>query len=112
MYLGCSSAHSSTVSRILNLHTGSVSPQYHIVVDDNFTTVPNAETSGVLEENQFNPDSWATIIETGYKMHLDMLETGASSRSQLPPLSDNWLTPAEQALCCQRCSAIEACACI
>ena len=40
-FLGFSRVHSSTVALVRNLHTGHVSPQYHIVVDDKFETVFN-----------------------------------------------------------------------
>ena len=39
VYLGHSSQHSSTVALILNPKTGHVSPQFHVVFDDNFDTV-------------------------------------------------------------------------
>eukprot|EP00957_Ditylum_brightwellii_P161131 12268599-Ditylum_brightwellii.AAC.1 len=38
--LGRSRSHSQNVHFILNPHTGHVSPQYHVVFDDNFSTVP------------------------------------------------------------------------
>ena len=39
-YLGVAPGYSSSVGYILNLDTGFVSPQYHVVHDDYFTTVP------------------------------------------------------------------------
>lgn len=41
MFLGFSHKHSSLVQLVLNLHTGHVSPQYHVIFDDNFETVPS-----------------------------------------------------------------------
>ena len=38
-FLGFSKEHSSTVALVRNLHTGYVSPQYHMVFDDKFETV-------------------------------------------------------------------------
>ena len=38
-FLGFSGQHSSTVALVRNLHTGYVSPQYHVVFDDNFEIV-------------------------------------------------------------------------
>ena len=38
-FLGFSRLHSSTVALVRNLHTGHVSPQYHVVFDDKFETV-------------------------------------------------------------------------
>ena len=39
VYLGHSPQHSSDVALVLNLNTGLVSPQYHVVFDDTFSTV-------------------------------------------------------------------------
>ena len=64
MFVGMSQAHSSSVGRIMNLRTGNVSPQYHVVYDDLFTTVPNGETGGVIEGMPFNSESWRQILET------------------------------------------------
>jgi hypothetical protein len=38
-FLGFSKKHSSTIALVRNLHTGYVSPQYHVVFDDKFETV-------------------------------------------------------------------------
>ena len=40
-FLGYSRIHSSTVALVRNLHTGHVSPQYHVIFDDKFETVFN-----------------------------------------------------------------------
>ena len=39
VFVGMSSKHASTVPLVLNLETGAISPQFHIVFDDWFTTV-------------------------------------------------------------------------
>ena len=39
IYLGHSSYHASSVALVMNLHTMNVSCQYHVVFDDEFTTV-------------------------------------------------------------------------
>ena len=41
MFVGFSPVHSSDVPLILNLRTGHISPQYHVVFDDRFSTVPS-----------------------------------------------------------------------
>jgi hypothetical protein len=49
MNLGMSVDHSSaSISRILNLRTGHVSPQFHVVFDDKFTTINNPENQGLV----------------------------------------------------------------
>ena len=41
IYLGKSLAHAANVALVLNTNTGLVSPQFHVVFDDNFKTVPH-----------------------------------------------------------------------
>jgi hypothetical protein len=43
MFLGLSQEHSSEVPQVLNLSTGQITNQYHVVFDDLFTTVPSIE---------------------------------------------------------------------
>ena len=63
MYLGSSPKHSSTVGRILNLATGAVTPQYHVVYDELFTTVPAS-----IHDSVFDKELWNGLL------HLDGLE--------------------------------------
>jgi hypothetical protein len=44
------------VALVLNPRTGHVSPQYHMVFDDQFTTVP------FMEENKV-PPNWAQLVK-------------------------------------------------
>ena len=41
IYIGRSPAHAGNVELVLNPNTGLVSPQYHVVFDDDFTTAPH-----------------------------------------------------------------------
>ena len=41
IYLGRSPAHAGNVELVLNPNTGLVSPQYHVILDDDFTTAPH-----------------------------------------------------------------------
>jgi hypothetical protein len=61
-FRGISAQHSSKIGRILNLQTGHIKPQYHCVYDDQFTTVPNAKSSGLVQNQPFNADSWESIV--------------------------------------------------
>ena len=54
-FLGFSRSHSSLVAMIRNLHTGFVSPQYHVVFDDKFDTIfcdgkSTAELDAICDE--------------------------------------------------------------
>ena len=95
-YLGISPSHSTTIGRILNSRTGFVSPQYHVVYDDQFSTVPNAESGGVFHDVPFDSNRWAELLHTAerYVTHEDVFP--ADPRTNLPVLHDDWLTPAEQ----------------
>ena len=44
VYLGHSPSHAGNVALVLNLQTGHMSPQYHLVFDDGFSTVDALRT--------------------------------------------------------------------
>ena len=75
VYVGVSKHHSSTVHLILNPATGNVSPQYHCVFDDRF--------SSVHSDGQFNHWEWLNLFETGKDIH-PFLETSDTEISLLP----------------------------
>ena len=56
IYVGHSPSHAGTVALVLNPRTGHVSPQFHIIFDDLFTTVPS------MNKNQL-PPNWADLVE-------------------------------------------------
>ena len=88
-YLGVSPNHSSTVGLILNLTTGFVSPQFHVVYDDLFSSVPNAETGGALQPDVFTGPIWDSLLSTG----LERLDDGDyDGEPEPPPLHHDWLT--------------------
>ena len=79
MYLGNSEKHSSTVGRILNLNTGFVSPQYHVVHDERFTTV-----SGFLTKDVFDSAEWNELFRLkGHQRIVDHV-----GRDDVDPSSD------------------------
>ena len=41
IYVGHSPIHAGSVALVLNPKTGLISPQFHVVCDDNFSTVPH-----------------------------------------------------------------------
>jgi hypothetical protein len=57
IYVGRLPSHASNVGLILNLHMGQVLPQFHVVYDDDFTTVPYVHTATV-------PPHWAKLVCT------------------------------------------------
>lgn len=85
VFLGYSPFHSSDVPLVLNLQTGSISPQFHVVFDDAFTTVHS------ISEDTPPPEFWtaANVESCIYRVPVD---TDDPSVSLLP---DDWLTPTE-----------------
>jgi hypothetical protein len=67
IFVGFSPAHSSDVPLILNTQTGHISPQFHVVFDDNFSTVNS------LTSDDEPPPFWNDfdIGEFLYRIELD-----------------------------------------
>ena len=51
MYLGKSRSHASNIALVLNIMTNHISPQYHIVFDEQFTTVNQNTNETKLSNN-------------------------------------------------------------
>jgi hypothetical protein len=88
IFLGFSPHHSTNVSLVLNPVTGSITPQYHVVFDEKFSTT----VSTVTEDS---PTSavylWDTLRADGYEQHQCLQD---SSDDLLPP--DSFLEPPDQ----------------
>ena len=83
-FVGFSRVHSSDVPLILNLKTGYISPQYHLVFDDTFSTV----LSHGSEEDP--PSFWNDLELDNFITHIPV-----DSPTSLPYPDDGWLTPSE-----------------
>jgi hypothetical protein len=57
IYVGHSSSHAGSVALVLNPCSGQVSPQFHVVFDDLYSTVSYLEKSEV-------PPNWANLVES------------------------------------------------
>ncbi len=55
IYLGNSPDHATSVPLVMNTSTGLVSPQYHLVFDDSFTTTKSLETNNI-------PTNWPELF--------------------------------------------------
>ena len=82
VFVGFSKVHSSDVPLILNPRTGHISPQYHVVFDDTFSTVPS------LSESEEPTQFWNEVDLDGM-IHKIPLE------DSITYLDDDWLTPTE-----------------
>ena len=78
IYLGHSPCHAGSVALVLNLKTGLVSPQYHLIFDDEFSTVKYLTTSTP-------PPNWAHLIKHNREQ----------ATSEQEALSHRWLHPHE-----------------
>ena len=92
-FLGFSPEHSSSVALVRHLQTNHVSPQFHIIHDDNFETIINDEpmnhelTDSLINElfeNSREVYSEAEIDSDGRVIYMP------------PPLDDIWLDEAER----------------
>ena len=85
VFVGLSTIHSSEVPLILNLATGSITPQYHVVFDDRYSTVPS------IGSDDEPPSDWDDLC-------LDSsLYVPADTAPDAPQhLHDDWLTEAER----------------
>ncbi len=64
IYLGHSPCHAGSVALILNPRTLHVSPQFHTVFDDEFTTVP-------FMRNEEEPPHWAKLVRESSELATD-----------------------------------------
>ena len=71
-YLGVADGYASSVGQILNIDSGHISPQYHVVHDDYFTTVPASMTV----------ERWADL--GGLPLWEDLYELGSESYVEVP----------------------------
>ena len=52
--MGLKNMHSTQVGLVLNLLTGSISPQYHVVFDDTFSTMMSSTAT--------DPEVWIRLV--------------------------------------------------
>jgi hypothetical protein len=90
-FLGYSIEKSSSIGLILNTNTGNISPQYHVVNNDYFTTVPSVDLT-----NTFDAASWQAILQTGVERYLSDDIDRFGKPLPLPSLHDKWITEEEQ----------------
>ena len=64
IYVGHSPHHSGSVALVLNPKTGLISPQFHVVFDDNFSTVPHLRAGTV-------PLNWAELVQNSREKNFD-----------------------------------------
>ena len=85
VFVGLSTIHSSNVPLILNMKTGSITPQYHVVFDDRYSTVASI---GRDEDPPFN---WADLC-----LENTLYVPAETSPDSPMYLHDDWLTEPER----------------
>jgi hypothetical protein len=93
-FLGFSTQHSSMVGRILNLRTGHVSLQYHVVYDELYSTVTSTGTGGEEDVLALRPEQWRELLVSGCERS-EALVKAEEAGTPLPDLDEEWMSPVE-----------------
>ena len=81
--MGFSKIHSTQVVLVINLLTGSISPQYHVEFDDMLSTLASSTAA--------DPGVWIRLITSRNSKIQFMLD-----QEDDPELDEEWLTANEQ----------------
>jgi hypothetical protein len=93
VFMGFSNLHSSEVPLVLNLETGSITPQFHVVFDDLFSTV-----SSVERENE-PPDNWDQLcLENTTLIPVENNHDHPADWNTPDTMQFDWMTPEAQEL--------------
>ena len=88
-FVGISARHASNIGMIRNLTTGYLSPQFHVVYDNEFQTV----FGGYGNNDALCPHIWEKIcVHSKENTATDLTTTD----KRLPRLHEDWLTPVER----------------
>eukprot|EP00804_Cyclotella_cryptica_P001528 CCRYP_003749-RA/>CCRYP_003749-RA protein AED:0.13 eAED:-0.00 QI:0/0/0/1/0/0.33/3/0/1355 len=87
IFVGFSPHHSTSVPLILNPRTQHISPQFHVIFDDAFTTVPSL-TSESERDHRFEQ-----LFSTSRECYIDPSDIAPNSEL----LDDHWLSPSDLA---------------
>ena len=85
-FLGYSKEHSTTIGLILNLRTGYIAPQFHVVYDDLYQTVSN---EALIEGDllPFDQIEWENLFRDQRERYIDAQE----DLENVPDLDIDWL---------------------
>ena len=90
IFVGFSALHSSLVPLVLNVRTGKISPQYHVIFDDKFETVTSLPPGDSIGKQ------WDRLFKLERECYLDEEydSDGLLKTNHLPDLDEEWLDPA------------------
>jgi hypothetical protein len=86
IFVGFSPSHSSTVVLVLNPQTGHISPQYHVVFDERFSTV------SCSPQDESSLESWDNLLNHGYDRHFTIEppeEGNETPHCDIPPVVEH-----------------------
>ena len=83
IFLGFSTQHHTTVALVLNPTTGSITPQYHVIYDEKFSTITNTPDDAV------NVEQWDDLLSTGHEQYEEIEDT------TIPEDLNQWTVPAD-----------------
>ena len=99
-FLGFSDQHSSLVAMVQNLVTNYVSPQFHVVFDEKFSTIQNdTRLEDTTVESIFKDlfTGWRKPLgEDGRPPGVMIVPKGGTAMDPPPKLGGEWLTEAER----------------
>jgi hypothetical protein len=81
VFLGFSNLHSSQVPLVLNVASGKISPQFHVIFDNKFETINSLPFDKPLDQQ------WATVFCLGHECFAD-IDYNENDDPILQPMSD------------------------
>ena len=85
LYVGMSNKHSSSVPLCLNLETGAITPQFHVVFDENFATIATT----VEDLPDFSSPQWNSLFGSSVYQYVldddDLVNAGNEPADLVPP---------------------------
>ena len=81
LFLGFSNLHSSQVPMVLNVESGKISPQFHVIFDDKFETVHSLPTDEPIAKQ------WTEIMKFERECYMDV-DLDENDTPIIPPLAD------------------------
>ena len=92
-FMGYSSEHSSLVAMVRNLQTNHVSPQFHLIHDDNFETILN----DLGMDHHLSEMTVKELFDISREVYSEVeVSTDGTITYKPPPLDDIWLDEAER----------------
>lgn len=93
-YLGISKEYASNMFHILNITTGNISPQFHVVHDNLFSSVVNVGNSH-SDDTVFIEGHWGKLVASRNERYMEKNFDRDDKPILMSHLHDEWLTKKE-----------------